>query len=62
MVLFDSCTCLCHTRGSVIPWSPPPVTDPVESLAACARCAVLHAGVWTVVSRGNPMPQADGEE
>lgn len=60
MPFFDRCECLCHSRGSIIPWAAPEVSDPIAALTACERCAVLHAGVWIVVPRGNPLAQADG--
>lgn len=41
------CFCPCHL-GSVLQWRPPPVTDPVESLAACELCQPLHKGVWKI--------------
>jgi hypothetical protein len=41
------CWCSCHL-ASVLPWAPPPVSDPVEALCACRRCREKHAGVWSV--------------
>lgn len=44
------CFCRCH-QASVLPMQPPPVTDPIESLAACELCQLLHCDVWKVYKR-----------
>lgn len=57
--LYDRCECPCHL-GSILDREAPEVSDPIASLSACDRCAVLHAGVWRVVER--PVhPTDDGE-
>jgi hypothetical protein len=50
---------------------PPPVTDPIESLAACDLCQILHCEVWKVYRKPrvtkrwkdrDPDDQADGRK
>lgn len=69
MKLYDFCRCPCHWKGSLFSPRMVDVDDPIASLTSCDLCAVLHAGVWTVVPRGYKPPprepwrgQSDGED
>lgn len=65
----DTCRCMCHWKGSLFSPRVVDVDEPVSAMTACDLCAVLHAGVWTVVPRGYKAPprepwrnQSDGED